>query len=66
VTFFLDGRTVLHSWPKEPRLVLPKGFRYHPGHYRWTVRAVGGAAKAKLIVDGNFVLTPAAAAAANA
>jgi hypothetical protein len=57
---------VLHSWPKEPRLVLPKGFRYHAGHYRWTVRAVGEAAKAKLIVDGNFVLTPAAAAAANA
>lgn len=65
VTFFLDGRSVLHAWPKAPRLALPKGFRYHAGHYRWTVRALHPGATGKLIVDGNFVLTPTAAAAAN-
>jgi hypothetical protein len=65
VSFFLNGKVVLHVRPKAARLVLPGSFRYRAGHYRWTVRPLGTTAVANPIVDGDFVLTTAAAAAAN-
>jgi hypothetical protein len=65
VTFFLDGRVVLRARPTKPGLVLPSSFRFHAGRYRWTVRALPATASGALIVDSTFVLTAAAAAAAN-
>jgi hypothetical protein len=65
VTFFLDGRVVLRARSKTPRFVMPRRFRFHAGRYRWTVRALPAGAARQAIVDSGFVLTPAAAAAAN-
>lgn len=64
VTFFLDGRVVLRARTEQPRFVLPRRFRFHAGRYRWTVRILPPVA-GQAIVDSTFVLTPAAAAAAN-
>jgi len=65
VTFFLEGRVVFRARPAESRFVMPSGFRFRAGRYRWTVRSLPAAATAKPIVDSTFVLTPATAAAAN-
>jgi len=65
VTFFHDDRPVFSTRASKPRLVLPSSFRYAAGRYRWTVRATPTGAGAKPIVDATFVLTKAAAAAAN-
>jgi hypothetical protein len=65
VTFFLDGRVVLHANATEPRFAMPTSFRYRAGRYRWTVQAVPAHQNDKLLVDSGFVLTAATAAAAN-
>jgi hypothetical protein len=65
VTFFLEDRVVFRARPAEPRLVLPSGFRFQAGRYRWTVVSVPAAAAGNPIVDSRFVLTAATAAAAN-
>jgi hypothetical protein len=65
VTFFHRGRVVFRARPKRPRLVLPRTFRFRSGSYRWTVRPVPPATNGKPIIDGRFVLTQAAVAAAN-
>jgi hypothetical protein len=65
VVFYRDGKVVLQAHPKEARFVMAPGFRFRPGRYRWTVRALPAASPTTRIVDSSFVLTPAAAAAAN-
>jgi hypothetical protein len=65
VTFFFDGYVVFRAWPKDARVALPQSFRFRAGRYRWTVQAMPVAPAAKPIVDSTFVLTAAAAAAAN-
>ena len=65
VTFYLNGRVVLHARSKDNRLVLPRRFRFQAGRYRWTVQPVPSVAEAPPIADSSFTLTPAAAAAAN-
>jgi hypothetical protein len=64
VTFYLADRVVLRAKPTRPSFVLPPSFRFEPGTYRWTVRALPGSPVGP-IVDSAFVLTRAEAAAAN-
>ena len=65
VTFFRGSETVFQARPAEPRIVLPAGFRFQAGTYRWTVRALPVVAGATPIVDSTFVLTAADATKAN-
>jgi hypothetical protein len=65
VTFLLNGHVVFHARPTKPILVLPSGFRFRAGLYRWTVLSSPPAATAKPIVDSTFRLTEATAAEAN-
>jgi len=65
VTFFLNGHAVFDGRPASARLVLPRGFRFRAGVYRWVVRALPASAAAKPVVDATFTVSRAAAAAAN-
>jgi hypothetical protein len=61
----LNGRTVLRVSTKQPRVVLPRSFRFHAGRYRWTVRQVPAAPGARPLGDSTFILTAAVARRAN-
>jgi hypothetical protein len=65
VIFLRDGQAVFHVRASEPRIVLPRSFRFEPGDYRWTVRALPITAGAPAIVDSTFSLTAAGATEAN-
>jgi hypothetical protein len=65
VIFLRDGQAVFHVRASEPRIVLPRSFRFEPGSYRWTVRALPITAGAPAIVDSTFSLTAAGATEAN-
>ncbi|HET8528967.1 MAG TPA: hypothetical protein VFL60_08650 [Gaiellaceae bacterium] len=60
----LDGTVVLHERTTQPRLELPRSFRFHAGTYRWTVRRLP-ATTGPPLTDSRFTVTPAAAALAN-
>jgi len=59
-----DGRVALRLHTTEPRLELPRTFRFHAGTYRWSVHALGAPGTAPL-TDSSFTLTPRSAALAN-
>jgi hypothetical protein len=63
VRFFLNNRQVFSGRTHKTQLVLPHGFRYHAGRYRWLVTATPHLAQP--IVDGTFVLSARSAGAAN-
>jgi len=65
VTFYLNGRIVLHTRVNNPHMLLPQSFRFQAGRYRWTVRALPSAPGAPPIADSSFSLSSAAAAAGN-
>ncbi len=65
VTFFRGPQIVFHARVTEPRVAMPKSFRFQPGGYRWIVRALPITARAPAIVDSTFSLTSAGASAAN-
>jgi hypothetical protein len=65
VAFFHHGHRVLHGHTKTTRYRVPQNFRFHRGRYRWTVRVLPAATAHNPIVDSTFVLTRAAARAAN-
>jgi hypothetical protein len=65
VTFYRNGRVVLHARSKDHRLVLPRRFQFRAGRYRWTVHPVRSGTGEPPIADSSFSLTPAEAAAAN-
>ncbi len=65
VTFFRGPKIVFQARAMEPRVVLPRSFRFQPGAYRWTVRALPAAAGATPIVNSTFSVTSAGARAAN-
>jgi hypothetical protein len=57
-----NGHVVLRTTTAKAQFVLPSGFRFHAGAYRWLV--VSEPRRLRL-VDSKFHLSPAAAAAAN-
>jgi hypothetical protein len=61
----LDGRVVLHTQTREPRVTLPSSFHFRVGKYRWTVERIPRSTDGKPIADSAFVLTAATAARAN-
>jgi hypothetical protein len=63
VRFFLNNRQVFSGRSDKIQLVLPHGFRYHAGRYRWLVTATPHLAQP--IVDATFVLSARSAGAAN-
>jgi hypothetical protein len=63
--FLLDGRVVLDMRTTQPRLLLPRAFRFRAGTYRWVVRRIPSGASPRPIVDSQFVLSHGAAARAN-
>ena len=63
--FLLNGRVVLDVRTRQPRLVLPRAFRFRAGTYRWVVRRVPSGGSPRPIVDSKFVLSHAAAVRAN-
>jgi hypothetical protein len=65
VTFVRDGQVVFQARAREPRVVIPRSFRFEPGNYRWTVRALPITSGAPALVDSTFSLTSAGASAAN-
>jgi hypothetical protein len=65
VTFYRDGAVVLRARSTAPRFVLPRGFRFRAGRYRWTVRPYPTTATSPTFVDSSFVLTAQTAAAGN-
>jgi hypothetical protein len=65
MVFLLNGRVVFHARTTNPRVVLPKSFRFQAGTYRWVVRGVPTGTNGRPIVDTTFVLTAAAATRAN-
>lgn len=65
VTFVRAGRVVFRARSQEPRVLMPRRFRFRPGTYRWTVRALPKHAGTRPIVDSTFSLTAAGATAAN-
>ena len=54
VRFYRDGDVVLEGLPKQARFVLPKGFAFSPGAYRWTVEPRQGDAYGAPLVDSRF------------
>lgn len=65
VMFSREGRVVFRTRAREPRVVMPRSFRFQAGAYRWTVRALPATAGAQPTVDSQFFLTSAGATAAN-
>ncbi len=63
VRFFLNNRQVFSGRTQKVQLVLPHGFRYHAGRYRWLVTAIPHLVRP--IVDSTFVLSARSAGAAN-
>ena len=63
--FVLNGRVVLRMRTTQPRIHLPRSFRFHAGTYRWLVQSIPAQANARPIVDSTFVLTAATAARGN-
>ena len=63
VRFFLNNRQVFSGRTQKVQLVLPHGFRYHAGRYRWLVTAIPHLVQP--IVDSTFVLSARSAGAAN-
>jgi len=63
VRFFLNNRQVFSGRTQKVQLVLPHGFRYHAGRYRWLVTAIPH--RVQPIVDSAFVLSARSARAAN-
>jgi hypothetical protein len=64
VVFYRGGAPVYRATVHAPRIEIPPSFKFTPGRYRWTVQA-SAPKSGKLLVDSSFVLSPAAAAAAN-
>lgn len=54
VRFYRDGDVVLEARPKQARFVLPPGFEFSPGPYRWTVEPRQGEAYGAPLVDSRF------------
>lgn len=69
VRFFLDGMLVLTARAREPRFVLPSGFRFRAGRYRWSVvpilSSTSSSRYGRPVIDSGFMLSAAAAAQAN-
>jgi len=63
VRFFLNNRQVFSGRTHKVQLVLPHGFHYHAGRYRWLVTAIPHLVQP--IVDSTFVLSARSAGAAN-
>jgi len=63
VRFFLNNRQVFSERTQKFQVVLPLGFRYHAGRYRWLVTAIPHLVQP--IVDSTFVLSARSAGAAN-
>jgi hypothetical protein len=63
VRFFLNNRQVFSGRTHKVQLVLPHGFRYHAGRYRWLVTAIPHLVQP--IVNSTFVLSARSAGAAN-
>jgi hypothetical protein len=66
VDFYRNGARVFHALVHQPQVVMPKTFRFQPGRYRWTVSAAAPTRSTTRLVDSTFVLSAAAASAANA
>src|SRR5262249_61202724 len=57
VRFLRDSHKVLKIRTSSPRLVLPSGFSFAPGRYRWTVTAVPRNGKGgHAIVNSSFLV----------
>lgn len=57
VRFLRDGNKVLKIRTLSPRLVLPSGFSFAPGRYRWTVTAMPRHGKrGHVIVNSSFLV----------
>jgi len=57
VRFLRDSHKVLKIRTSSPRLVLPSGFSFAPGRYRWTVTAVPRNGKGgHVIVNSSFLV----------
>jgi hypothetical protein len=54
VRFYRDGRVVLEGRAEQPRFVVPPGFEFRPGAYRWTVEPRRGEAYGSPVVDSRF------------
>jgi len=54
VRFYRGGDVVLQGSPKQARFVLPPGFEFTPGTYRWTVEPRRGDAYGAPLVDSRF------------
>jgi hypothetical protein len=63
--FELKGYVVFRVRTTQPRVVLPRSFRFHAGIYRWIVQRIPATTNGRRIVDSTFVLTAATAARVN-
>jgi hypothetical protein len=63
--FLLNGHVVLRIRTTQPRLVLPRTFRFRAGTYHWIVQSIPPAANRRPIVDSKFRLTRTVANRAN-
>jgi hypothetical protein len=66
VDFYRNGASVFHALVHRPQVVMPSTFRFRPGRYRWTVVAAAPTRSTRRLVDSTFILSAAAAQAANA
>jgi hypothetical protein len=66
VDFYRNGTSVFHALVHRPQVVMPSTFRFRPGRYRWTVVAAAPTRSTRRLVDSTFILSAAAAQAANA
>jgi hypothetical protein len=66
VDFYRNGRRVFHALVHEPRVEMPRTFRFEAGRYRWTVVQAAPTRSTSRVVDSRFELSAAAAGAANA
>jgi hypothetical protein len=57
VRFYRGGRVVLERRAQQPRFVLPRGFEFRPGAYRWTVQPRRGETYDPPVVDSRFEVT---------
>jgi hypothetical protein len=54
IRFYRDGRVVIEDKANTPRFVLPRGFEFRPGAYRWTVEPRQGGMYSPPVVDSRF------------
>ena len=57
VRFYRGDRVVLERRVEQARFVLPRGFEFQPGVYRWTVEPRRGETYDPAVVDSRFEVT---------